>query len=133
MNIFSSDYEKAGFPTDEVELLSLSDDDEAEEDLSTEHIPQTPIRLRGCGRGRGRGTGCRRARRPRCPTLRIPSSTMPNVSANMRNAIRLGKPRQLTRTTNHSQIRRNQRASGCRSLGSRPGHNCDEYPFASRF
>ena len=70
-------------------------------------------------------------KRPRCPTISFPCAQMPNVCANIRNAFRMGKPRQLQRTTNPSQIRRNRRQSGCRRLGRRTGYNCDEYPFAS--
>ena len=136
-NTAEEDDEEAGFPLNEVQHLSTLDDEEAKMDLSTGRAPRLLgllrllrlLRLRRLqGRGRGRGRG-----RQRCPTLRFPCSRMPNVCANMRNAIRLGKPRLLTRTTNRSQIRRNRRNSGCRSLGRRTGYNCDEYPFASSF
>jgi hypothetical protein len=109
--LVSSDDEEDDLPVDENEdLSSLSEDDEAEDGMSKARV-----------------------RRQRCPTLRFPCFIMPNVCANMRNAIRLGKPRRLTRTTNRSQIRRNRRNSGCRRLGRRAGYNCDEYPFASSF
>ena len=135
------------FPLDEFQLLSrsvsdgkeakedLRNDDEAKEDLGTQRAPRFLgrwLRFRGRGRRPGRRRGRGRGGR-RCPTVRFPCSRMPNVCANMRNAIRLGKPRLLTRTTNRSQIRRNRRNSGCRSLGRRTGYNCDEYPFASSF
>ncbi len=128
-----TDDEEDQSPLDDAQYLSTSDDEEAEGDLSTERSPRVLgilrllrlLRLRRPSRGRGR--------RQRCPTIRFPCSRMPNVCANMRNAIRLGKPRVLQRTTNRSQIRRNRRASGCRRLGRRAGHNCDEYPFASTF
>lgn len=108
---------------DNYEILSPLDDDQyfsTSEDESTDPI----LRL------------IRRARRPkpktsRCPTIRFPCARMPNVCMNIRNAFRLGKPRQLQRITNRSQIRRNRRQSGCRKLGRKAGYNCDEYPFAS--
>ena len=59
-------------------------------------------------------------------------TNMPAVCANMRNAIHnKGKPSQLTRTTNSSQIRKNRRDSGCTKMKPGPGMSCDEYPFAS--
>ena len=128
----------------------MTDDDEATEDLNTERVQRTPSRVRT---RRSRVPSRRRTRRPtrrptarptrrptrtptrrpirRCPTVTFPCARMPSVCANMLNAIRSGKPSQLTRITNSAQIARNRRDSGCRSLGSRPGHNCDEYPFAS--
>ena len=77
-----------------------------------------------------------RIRHPRmlrpCPFLRFDCSRMPNVCANMRNAIRnRGKPMVLNRITSRSQIRRNRRLSGCTRMRNPPGFSCDEYPFAS--
>ena len=70
-------------------------------------------------------------KRQRCPTVTFPCSRMRTVCANMRNAIRRGRPTQLNRITSRSQIARNRRLSGCPRLPRRPGFNCDEYPFAS--
>ena len=59
---------------------------------------------------------------------------MPAVCANMRNAIHNeGKPSQLTRTTNSSQIRKNRRDSKCTKMKPGNGMSCDEYPFASTY
>ena len=117
-----TDDEEDAFPLDEARHLSISDDEEAKEDLSTERAPRFLRLVRQF-----------RRIRLRCPILRFPCARMPNVCANMRNAIRLGRPRRLNRTTNRSQIRRNRRNSGCRRLRRRRGYNCDEYPFASTF
>ena len=125
-----SDDEAAGFPLDEAQHLPISDDEEAKGDLSTERAPRLLGLIRFFSRLGRRGRG----RRRRCPTIRFPCSRMPSVCANMRYAIRLGKPSRLTRTTNRAQIRRNRRNAPCRHLRRRPaGHNCDEYPFASTF
>jgi hypothetical protein len=121
-HFFPIDDEGDGFPLDDNETLSISDDEKATEDLSTERAPRFLGLLRLL----------RLLRRQRgCPTLRFPCAVMPNVCANMRNAIRLGKPTRLTRITNRSQIQRNRRNSGCRDLRPVSGCNCDEYPFAS--
>ena len=124
-----SDDEEDAFPLDEAQHLPISDDEEAKGDLSTERAP----RLVGSIRLLSRLIRRWRRRHRRCPTIRFPCSRMPSVCANMRYAISLGKPSQLTRTTNRFQIRQNRRNSACRALRRRPGHNCDEYPFASTF
>ena len=68
-----------------------------------------------------------------CPILRFPCTRMPNICANIRNALRRGKPSRLVRNTNRKKIRRNRSQSGCYRLARRRGYNCDEYPFASTF
>ncbi|KAK3578781.1 hypothetical protein CHS0354_030197 [Potamilus streckersoni] len=65
------------------------------------------------------------------PNLVFNCGNMPNVCANIRNAINNnGKTRNLQRITSRSQIRRNRRAS-CGRLRCPRGQSCDEYPFAS--
>ena len=124
-----TDNEEDEFPLDEAQHLSISDDEEAKGDLSTERAPRLLGLIRFLTRLGRRGF----RRRRRCPTIRFPCTRMPNVCSNMRYAISLGRPSQLTRTTNRFQIRQNRRNSACRHLRRRPGHNCDEYPFASSF
>ena len=72
-----------------------------------------------------------REKRQACPTVTFPCSRMPNVCANMRRAISLGKPTRLNRITNRIRVAKNRYYSGCRRLVRKPGYNCDEYPFAS--
>ncbi|KAL3836340.1 hypothetical protein ACJMK2_021773 [Sinanodonta woodiana] len=65
------------------------------------------------------------------PRLVFNCGNMPNVCANIRNAINNNrKTRNLQRITSRSQIRRNRRAS-CGRLRCPRGQSCDEYPFAS--
>ena len=121
--------EEVPFSLDDAQYLSPSKDENIK--MSTDRSPRFLgflSRLLRLGR-RPRPTPGQR--RPTCPTIRFPCSRMPNVCANIRNAFGMGKPSQLQRTTDRSQIRRNRRASGCRSLGRRAGYSCDEYPFAS--
>ena len=69
-----------------------------------------------------------------CPTITFPcgpSSLMPNVCKNMRDAIKAGHPKQLHRTTDKAEIRKNRYDSGCTKMVKPPGQSCDEYPFAS--
>lgn len=125
--------EEVPFLLDDAQYLPVTDGESVKGDMSTERSPRVIgllLRLLRLGRRPGRRPG---RGRPRCPTIRFPCSRMRNVCANIRNAFRMGKPKQLQRTTNRSQIRRNRRQSGCGGLGRRTGYNCDEYPFASTF
>ena len=73
-----------------------------------------------------------REKRHECPTITFECSRMPNVCANIRNAIvNLGKPTRLNRMTNPKLISKNRRDSGCPKLVKPTGYSCDEYPFAS--
>ncbi|CAB4012578.1 Hypothetical predicted protein, partial [Paramuricea clavata] len=61
----------------------------------------------------------------RCPTITFPCSRMRRVCANIRRAIKGGKPTRLHRITDSRAINNNTRLSKC------PGKKCARYPFAT--
>ncbi|KAL3836379.1 hypothetical protein ACJMK2_021812 [Sinanodonta woodiana] len=65
------------------------------------------------------------------PNLFFKCKKMPNVCQNIRNAIKMNKPRSLQRITNTNQIKKNRQAACGKSKCKGKKNSCDEYPFAS--